>query len=73
MDNKIKLKGEIIIPPDKSISHRSIIFGSLTKNKIRIRNISVCEDVISTLNIFKQMGLKYEFVSKRDLMINSVE
>lgn len=72
MDNKTKLKGEIIIPPDKSISHRSIIFGALTKGKIKIKNLSVCEDVISTLNIFKQLGLKYEFISKRDVFINAM-
>ena len=72
MDNKTKLKGEIIIPPDKSISHRSIIFGALTKGKIKIKNLSVCEDVISTLNIFKQLGLKYEFISKRDVFIDAM-
>ena len=32
------LKGEIITPPDKSMSHRSLIIGSLTKGKIKISN-----------------------------------
>ena len=71
MDNKTKLKGEITIPPDKSISHRSIIFGALTKGKIKIKNLSVCEDVISTLNIFKQLGLKFEYTSQRNLNIDA--
>ncbi len=71
--NNIVLRGEITIPPDKSISHRSIIFGSLTKSKIKIKNLSVCEDVLSTLNIFKQLGLKYEFTSKREVIINSID
>ena len=73
MDNKTKLKGEITIPPDKSISHRSIIFGALTKGKIKIKNLSVCEDVISTLNIFKQLGLKFEYTSQRNLNIDATE
>ncbi len=55
------------------MSHRSIIFGSLTKSKIKIKNLSVCEDVLSTLNIFKQLGLKYEFVSERELILDSVD
>ena len=71
MDNKTKLKGEIVIPPDKSISHRSIIFGALTKGKIKIKNLSICEDVISTLNIFKQLNLQYERLSDRDIIIDA--
>lgn len=73
MDNKTKLKGEIVIPPDKSISHRSIIFGALTKGKIKIKNLSICEDVISTLNIFEQLNLKYERISDRDIIIDATD
>ena len=32
------LKGEINIPPDKSISHRAVMFSSLAKGKSIIRN-----------------------------------
>ena len=77
MDKLIKkikkngLSGEITIPPDKSISHRSLIFGFLTNSKIKIKNLSVCEDCISTLKILKQLGAKYEFISKNDLILDS--
>ena len=67
------LSGEITIPPDKSISHRSLIFGFLTNSKIKIKNLSVCEDCISTLKILKQLGAKYEFISKNDLILDSSE
>ena len=65
------LSGEIIIPPDKSISHRAIIFGALTKGKIKIKNLSKGQDCISTLKIFEKLGVKYEFISDRDLILNS--
>ena len=65
------LSGEITIPSDKSISHRSVIFGFLTNSKIKIKNLSVCEDCISTLKILKQLGAKYEFISKNDLILDS--
>ena len=65
------LSGEITIPPDKSISHRSLIFGFLTNSKIKIKNLSVCEDCISTLKILKRLGAKYEFISKNDLILDS--
>ena len=32
------LTGEITIPSDKSISHRSIIIGALTNGKVKISN-----------------------------------
>lgn len=68
------LLGEIIIPPDKSISHRAIIFASLVssklKTKIEIKNLSLGEDCLNTLEIFKQLGIKIEFLSKRDLILD---
>lgn len=65
------LSGEIVIPPDKSISHRAIIFGALTKGKIKIKNLSLGEDCLNTLKIFEKLGVKYKFISKRDLILDS--
>lgn len=68
---KYGLSGEVIIPPDKSISHRAIIFGALTKNKIEIKNLSLGADCLSTLKIFEKLGVKHKFISKRDLILDS--
>ncbi|MBU1657363.1 MAG: 3-phosphoshikimate 1-carboxyvinyltransferase, partial [Candidatus Omnitrophica bacterium] len=42
MDWKIQpaksLKGELTVPPDKSISHRAIMFGSISNGNTRINN-----------------------------------
>ena len=65
------LSGEITIPPDKSISHRSIILGALTKGKINIKNLSLGQDCLNTLKIFEQLGVKIEFLSQRDLILDS--
>ena len=65
------LKGEITIPPDKSISHRGIIIGSLTKGKVKISNFSKGGDCVSTLNIFKSLGLEAEYIDDKTLIINS--
>jgi len=50
------LKGEIITPPDKSMSHRSLIIGSLTKGKIKISNFLTGADCLATLEILKELG-----------------
>jgi len=54
------LKGEINIPGDKSISHRSIIIPSISKGICEISNILKSEDVMHTLKAFQLMGVKIE-------------
>ncbi len=54
------LRGEIIPPPDKSISHRSIILSSLAEGKSIIRNFLYAEDPLSTIGAFRQMGVEIE-------------
>jgi len=70
--NKINsLKGEITIPSDKSISHRSAMFSSLTKGIVEIENFSMGADCISTLNIIKSLGCEAEFIAEKHLRINA--
>ncbi len=54
------LKGEANIPGDKSISHRSIIIPSISNGVCEIKNLLKSEDVMHTLNAFKNMGVKVE-------------
>ena len=51
------LSGEIIVPGDKSISHRSLIIGSAITGKITIKNLLESEDVFATANALRQMGI----------------
>lgn len=65
------LKGEIIIPADKSISHRAIMFASLAKGKTLITNFSSGADCWSTLNIFKDLGIEINVIDKKTIEIIS--
>ena len=67
------LRGEIIIPPDKSISHRSLIFSALTNSIVKIKNLSLGADCISTLKIFEKLGVKYELEGLRTATAEDVE
>ena len=58
------LKGEITIPPDKSISHRSLIFGAQTGGKIKISNFSFGADCRATLEIIKALGCEVNFIDE---------
>ena len=54
------LKGQVTIPGDKSISHRSIILSSLADGTSEISGFLKGEDCLATLNSFKKMGVKIE-------------
>ncbi|MGT2775166.1 3-phosphoshikimate 1-carboxyvinyltransferase [Streptococcus hyovaginalis] len=58
--NTRALEGTIRVPGDKSISHRSIIFGSLAKGVTRVHDILRGEDVLSTMQVFRDLGVTIE-------------
>lgn len=51
------VRGEIAVPGDKSISHRSIMLGSIAQGVTTVRGFLRGEDNISTLNAFRAMGV----------------
>ncbi|MEM6499029.1 MAG: 3-phosphoshikimate 1-carboxyvinyltransferase [Pseudomonadota bacterium] len=50
------LKGRVRVPGDKSISHRSLMFGALATGTTRITGLLEGEDVINTARIVSQLG-----------------
>ena len=54
------LNGSIRVPGDKSISHRSIIFGSLAEGETKVYDILRGEDVLSTIQVFRDLGVDIE-------------
>ncbi len=55
-----KIKGEIEVPGDKSISHRSLIFGAISEGKTEIKNLLKSADCLSTLGCLRNCGIKIE-------------
>ena len=55
-----QLNGQIKVPADKSISHRSIMFGAIAKGTTTVKNFLRGEDCLSTLNGFKELGVPIE-------------
>ena len=52
------LKGELSIPGDKSISHRSVMFGALAEGITEADNFLTGADCLSTISCFSQMGIE---------------
>lgn len=67
---KTGLRGEIEIPSDKSVSHRSIIIPSLIKGgKYKVFNFSKGKDCISTMNLYKELGLEIKYLDEKTLEV----
>lgn len=58
--NSKGLRGIIRVPGDKSISHRSIIFGSLATGETKVYDILRGEDVLSTIQVFRDLGVSIQ-------------
>jgi 3-phosphoshikimate 1-carboxyvinyltransferase len=67
-----KLSGRLRVPGDKSISHRSVMLGSLAEGTTRVTGLLEGEDVLSTLGAFRAMGVSAEGPDHGKLVIHGV-
>lgn len=54
------LKGRVSIPGDKSISHRSVMLGSIAEGTTEVHNFLQGADCLSSIACFRQMGIDIE-------------
>ncbi len=66
------LHGNLRVPGDKSISHRSIMFGSLAEGTTEITGFLEGEDSLATLQAFKDMGVDIEGPNDGKVIIRGV-
>lgn len=64
------LQGDITVPGDKSVSHRSVMFGSIAKGKTTVSGFLLGEDCLRTIDCFRKLGVDIE-VDGTDVTINS--
>jgi 3-phosphoshikimate 1-carboxyvinyltransferase len=51
------IQGEIRVPPDKSISHRVVLIGSIAEGRVVVNNFLRSEDCLATLNAMRILGV----------------
>ena len=59
------LKGKIKVPGDKSISHRSVMLGSIANGTTHVSGFLTGDDCLSTIDCFRKMGIEF---TARDFM-----
>lgn len=63
---KTPLKGTLSVPGDKSISHRSVMFGALADGVTEVTHFLKSADCLSTIACFREMGIQIE--EKEDVL-----
>ena len=63
-----RLRGEITVPGDKSISHRAVMFGSLADGTTEVTNFLQGADCLSTIDAFRKMGIEIENTQEKILI-----
>ena len=62
------LRGDLAIPPDKSLSHRAALFAALAKGRSRIRGFLRGEDCLNTVGCVEAMGAAVRWEPNGDLL-----
>jgi 3-phosphoshikimate 1-carboxyvinyltransferase len=66
------LRGELLVPGDKSVSHRAIMFGAIAEGSTRIDGFLEGEDTRATAAIFRQLGVRIEAPSDGVRIVHGV-
>ena len=67
-----KLKGEVSVPPSKSVAHRLVIAAALSKGTSRVSNLSFSKDITATINAMRALGADIS-VSGSTAVIKGIE
>src|SRR5579884_2201660 len=54
------IQTELTVPGDKSISHRAVIFASLSNGTCVLRGFLPSEDCVATVNAMRALGIEIE-------------
>ena len=66
------LKGRVVPPPDKSISHRAALLGAMCDEPVPIENYLYAEDTLSTLDALRSLGAGVEPQDDSSLLVRGV-
>lgn len=66
------MSGEVRVPGDKSISHRSIMLGALANGTTRVKGFLEGEDALATLAAFRAMGVEIDGPENGNVTVHGV-
>ncbi len=66
------VRGEVTVPGDKSVSHRSVLFGAIAEGTTEVDNFLESEDCLATLNAMRAMGVNLERPAPGRVVVDGV-
>ena len=67
-----QVAGSVIVPGDKSISHRALMFGAIAQGKSTIHGFLAGEDCLATMTALRQLGVRIETQANGDIQVHGV-
>ncbi len=67
-----KIKGEVSVPPSKSVAHRLVIAAALSKGTSKVENLSFSKDITATVNAMRSLGAQID-ISGNTAIIKGIE
>jgi 3-phosphoshikimate 1-carboxyvinyltransferase len=66
------LVGHVIVPGDKSISHRAVLIGALGEGELHVRDFGRAGDTQATVDGVRALGVEVEDVADDELVVHGV-
>ena len=66
------LRGNIVVPPDKSITHRALIFNALAEGRAILQNPLNAEDTQATIQVLRQLGTSIDWLDTDTIEIKGL-
>ena len=67
-----KIKGEVSVPPSKSVAHRLVIAAALSRGTSKVENLSFSKDITATVNAMRSLGAQID-ISGNTAIIKGIE
>ena len=72
IDPAVAVVGHVAVPGDKSISHRSVMFGGIGEGETHVSGFGRSEDTMATVHAMRALGVEVEELGEEELLVHGV-
>jgi 3-phosphoshikimate 1-carboxyvinyltransferase len=72
VDPAVAVVGHVAVPGDKSISHRSVMFGGIGEGETHVTGFGRSEDTLATVHAMRALGVEVEELGDDELIVHGV-
>src|SRR5258706_7962471 len=72
VDPAAAVVGHVVVPGDKSISHRAVLIGAIGEGETRVTGFGRSGDTQATVDGMRALGVEIEWVGEEELVVHGV-